>query len=65
VKEEVEQRVNTLVTKKNGKAKKQTDKVKVVTQTRNVPDTSMAAKRLIRDFLNNRLNYSSKPPKSQ
>lgn len=59
---EVEKRVNQLVTGKNGKKKKQTDKVAVVTETKTIPDRDAAGKRLIRDFLNNRLSYFSKPP---
>jgi len=53
---EKEQRVNTLVNKK-GKLKKQTDKVSMVVEKIQVPDKEQAARRLIRDYLNNRLAY--------
>jgi len=58
---EVEKKVNSLGTNRRGKLKKQSDKVQVMEEVRQVPDHDGAARRLIRDFLNNRLSYYSKP----
>jgi len=53
-----EEIVNTLV-KKKGKMVKSSKKID---ETIDVPDKDMAARRVIRDFLSNRLSYYTKPP---
>lgn len=50
--------VNTLVQKK-GKMTKSSHKA---LETIDVPDKDMAARRVIRDFLSNRLTFYAKPP---
>ena len=58
---EREQRVNSLASKK-GKLKKQSEKISMVVESKDVPDTEQAARRLIRDFLNNRFAYHTPVP---
>lgn len=41
-------------------AKKKKKGAKTVTQIENVPDKDQAARRILRDFLNNRLSFFSK-----
>ena len=53
--------VNTLVQKK-GKMVKSSKKAE---ETVEVPDKDMAARRVIRDFLSNRLTFYTKPPQPQ
>ena len=42
--------------------KKESEKVKIVTTTKVIADKDAAARRLIRDFLSNRLSYSTEVP---
>jgi outer membrane receptor for monomeric catechols len=50
----------SLMDAKKGKKKKVSQPV---VETQRVPNVEMAAKRVIRDFLNNRLTYYTKVPK--
>jgi hypothetical protein len=56
-----EQVVNTLQNKKMRRMAKVSEKKMVVTKTVKVPDTQEAARRLIRDFLNNKLTFFTRP----
>ena len=56
---ETEKKESHMVPKK-GKLKK---KSQPVVEVQKVPNVEMAAKRVIRDFLNNRLTYYTKVPK--
>lgn len=56
---ETEKKESLMVPKK-GKLKK---KSQPVVEVQKVPNVEMAAKRVIRDFLNNRLTYYTKVPK--
>ena len=56
---ETEKKESLMVPKK-GKLKK---KSQPVVEVQRVPNVEMAAKRVIRDFLNNRLTYYTKVPK--
>jgi len=55
----IDENVALLVKNKAGKMVKRSEKK---LEYHDVPDRDNAARRVIRDFLNNRLSYSAKPP---